>query len=154
MAHRGARDVEPSRRCSDDLVDFDDETVDFVLDVMAVFAPVGDALGDRVEALHPRGVRGHRQAPRLQRAVGVVQRLRAEALGTAEAVADHPQLASGGDGGILLPQRTGGAVARIGERRLALCDQAGVQVLEIGDPEEHLAAHLEHLSAPETPLSH
>ena len=70
--------------------------------------------------------------------------MRAEALGVAEAVADHPQLAAGGDGGILLPQRARRAVARIGERRLALRDQAGVELLEVGDPEEHLAAHLEH----------
>ena len=73
-----------------------------------------------------------------------MQRLRAEAFGVAEAVADHPQLAPGGDGRVLLPQRSGRAVAGIGERRLALGDQAGVEVLEVGDPEEHLAAHLEH----------
>ena len=91
------------------------------------------------------GVFGHRQAPRLQRAVGVVQRLGLEALGVAEAVADHPQLAARGDGRILLPQRAGRAVARIGERRLALGDQTGVEVLEVGDPEEHLATHLENL---------
>ena len=51
-------------------------------------------------------------------------------------------------GGILLPQRAGGAVARIGERRLALRDQAGVELLEVLEREEHLAAHLEHLRAP------
>ena len=28
---------------------------------------------------------------------------------------------------------------------LALFDEAGVEVLEVGDPEEHLAAHLQHL---------
>ena len=127
------------------LVDFDHHAVDFVLDVVAVLAPVGDAFGDRVDALHPRGVLGHRQAPRLERPVGVVQRLGAEALGVAEAVADHPQLAPRGDGRVLLPQRAGRAVARIGERRLALRDEAGVEVLEVGEPEEHLAAHLEHL---------
>ena len=127
-----------------DIVDFDDETVDFVFDVMAVLAPVGDAFGDRVDALHPRGVLGDRQSPRLERAVRVVQRLRAEALRAAEAVADHPQLAAGGDRGILLPQRSGGAVARVGERRLALGDQARVELFEVGHPEEHLAAHLQH----------
>ena len=35
---------------------------------------------------------------------------------------------------------TGGAVAGIGERRLALGNQTGVQLLEVGHPEEHLAA--------------
>ena len=38
------------------LVDFDHHTVDFVLDVMAVLAPVGNAFGDRVHALHLSGV--------------------------------------------------------------------------------------------------
>ncbi len=128
-----------------DLVDFDYHTVDFVLDVVAVLAPVRDVLGYGVDALDPGGVVGHRQPPRRQRAVGVVQGLGAEPLGVAEAVADHPQLAARGDGRVLLPQRAGGAVAGIGERRLALCDQAGVEVLEVGDPEEHLAAHLEHV---------
>ena len=33
----------------------------------------------------------------------------------------------------------------IGERRLALLDEAGVERLEVREPEEHLAAHLEHL---------
>ena len=102
-------------------------------------------LGDRVDALHPGGVIGHRQPPRLERAIGVVQCFGAETLGVSEAVADHPQLAARGDGRILLAQRAGGAVAGIGERRLALCDEAGVEVLEVGDTEEHLTAHLEHL---------
>ena len=79
-----------------------------------------------------------------------MQRGGAEALGTAEAVADHPQPAPRGDRRVLLPQRAGGAVARVGERRLALGDQAGVELLEVGEAEEHLAAHLEHLRAPGT----
>ncbi len=128
-----------------DVVDFDHHTVDFVLDVVAVFTPVRDAFGHRVQALHLGGVLGHRQAPRLERAVGVVQRLGLEAFGVAETVADHPQLSAGGDGRILLPQRTRGAVTRIGERRFALGDQPGVEFLEVGDPEEHLTAHLEHV---------
>ena len=104
MAQRGARDVAPSRALQGDLVDFDHQTVDFVFDVVAVLAPVGDAFGDGVDALDLGGVVGHRQSPRLQCAVRVVQRGRAEALGAAEAVADHPQLAPRGDRRILLPQ--------------------------------------------------
>ena len=100
--------------------------------------------------VHPRGVLGHRQPPGRQRAVGLVQRLRAEALGAAEAVADHAQRAARGDPRVLLPQRAGRGVARIGERRLALRDQAGVELREVGDAEEHLAAHLEQLRAPGT----
>ena len=46
--------------------------------------------------------------------------------------------------GFFCRSEPGRAVARIGERRLALGDQPGVEVLEVGEPEEHLAAHLEH----------
>jgi hypothetical protein len=68
---------------------------------------------------------------------------RRKPLGAADAVADHPQLAPRGDGRVLLAQRPGRAVARIGERRLAVFDQAGVERLEVGEQEEHLTAHLE-----------
>src|SRR6185295_14304420 len=78
-------------------------------------------------------------------AVGVMQRLRAEAFGAAETVADHPQFPGGGDSRVLLPQRARRAVARIRERRLALGDKSRVEVFEVGDPEEHLATDLEHL---------
>ncbi len=70
-ARRPRRRTEPALQR--DLVDFDYHAVDFVLDVVAVFAPVRDVFGDRVDALDPGGVFGHRQAPRLERAVGVVQ---------------------------------------------------------------------------------
>jgi hypothetical protein len=50
-----------------------------VLDVVAVLTPVRDVLSDGVDALNPRGVIGHRKPPRPQCAVGVVQRLGAEA---------------------------------------------------------------------------
>ena len=48
IAQRGARDVEPSRRCTDDLVDLDDDAVDLVLDAVPVLAEVLD------ERLRPR----------------------------------------------------------------------------------------------------
>ena len=68
---------------------------------------------------------------------------RPETFDVAQAVADHPKLAAGGDGGILLPQRARGAVARVGKRRLAVFDQCSVEGFEVGEPEEHLAADLE-----------
>lgn len=73
-----------------------------------------------------------------------MQRRRREALSVPQAVADHPQLAPRGDRGVLLPQRARRRVARIGERELAVLHQAGVERLEVGHPEEHLTAHLEH----------
>ena len=126
------------------IVDFDDQAVYLVFDIVAVFAPVGDAFGHRLDALDLGGVGGHRQPPGAQRPVRVVQRARREPLGLADSMADHPQLAPRGHGGILLPQRASGAVARVGERRLPLGHQTGVEFLEIGQPEEHLPAHLEH----------
>ena len=68
---------------------------------------------------------------------------RAISLDVPQPVADHPELAAGGHGRILLPQRPRGAVARVGERRFAVFDERGVERLEIGEPEEHLAADLE-----------
>ena len=44
---------------------------------------------------------------------------------------------------VLLPQRAGGGVARVGERRLARLDERGVELLERLDREEDLAAHLQ-----------
>jgi hypothetical protein len=46
---------------------------------------------------------------------------------------------------VLLPQRARGGVARVRERRLAGLDQRGVERLEVGQPEVHLAAHLDQL---------
>ena len=48
-----------------------------------------------------------------------------------------------GDPGVLLPQRAGGGVARVGERRLARLDQRGVELGERLDREEDLAADLD-----------
>ena len=112
---------------------------------MTVLAPVGDALQRAGRVLHPRGVFGDGQAPGPQREVRVVQGGRPKSLGVSQPVADHPQLAASGDRGILLPQRPRRAVARVGERRLAVFDQCGVERFEIGEPEEHLTAHLEHV---------
>ena len=42
IAQRGAREVEPSRRCSGELVDLDHDAVDLVLDVVPVLAVVVD----------------------------------------------------------------------------------------------------------------
>ena len=62
----------------------------------------------------------------------------------AQSVADHPKRTSRGDGRVLLSQRTGRAVAGVGERRLTLLDEAGIQARKIGDHEEDLAANLQH----------
>ena len=47
--------------------------------------------------------------------------------------------------GSFMPQRPGGGVARVGERRLARLDERGVEVGERLDREEDLAAHLDEV---------
>ena len=50
-------------------------------------------------------------------------RVDVEALAGADAVHEQPQRPGRGDPRVLLPQRAGGRVARVGERRLAGLDQ-------------------------------
>ena len=135
--------MEPEPALQRHLVDFDDHTVDFVGHLVAMLAPVVDALLHAGHVVDQCGVLGNRQAPGPQRQVRVVLGGRAKAFGVPQPVADHPQLAAGGDRRILLAQRSRGAVARVGERRLARLDQARVERLEVRHLEEHLAAHLE-----------
>ena len=58
---------------------------------------------------------------------------------------DDAQRAGGGDTRILLPQRSGGRVARVGERGPTCLDQGRVQLLEARDREVDLTADLEQL---------
>jgi hypothetical protein len=57
----------------------------------------------------------------------------------------HPQRPRGRDPRVLLPQRAGCRVARVGERGLAGVDEGGVELDEPLGREEHLAADLEQL---------
>lgn len=58
-------------------------------------------------------------------------------------MADHSEAATRGDGRILLTQGARRGVARIGERRLPLLHQGGIECCEVLEAEEHLATHLE-----------
>ena len=89
IAHRGAREVDPSRRCTGDLVDLDDDAVDLVLDVVAVLAVVVDELLHPAEVVDDPEAVADRQPPRLERVVGRGLRGRREALARADAVHDH-----------------------------------------------------------------
>ena len=84
-----------------------------------------------------------RQPPRGQGGVGRGLRGRLEALAGADAVADHAERAGGGDPRVLLPQRSGGGVARVGERGLAGVAHRLVEPLERLAGQEHLAADLD-----------
>ena len=108
--------------------------------MLAGVLDVGLDLGERPHHLHPVG---DRQPPRGQGGVGVGLRLRLESLPGAEPVADHPQRAARGHPRVLLPQRPGRGVARVGERGLARVQQRLVQLAERLDRHEHLAPDLE-----------
>ena len=56
---------------------------------------------------------------------------------------EHVQPAARGDAGVLLAQRAGRGVARVGVGRLPRRDELGVELLERLDGEEHLTADLD-----------
>ncbi len=62
----------------------------------------------------------------------------------APGVAEHLERTGGGDLDVLLPQRSGGGVARVGEDLVARLRLAAVQLGEARLFHEHLAADLEH----------
>src|SRR5690606_419133 len=118
-------------------------TVDLVLDIVAVLGPVGDPREHGIDPADQLGMRGHRQPPGRERAVGLVLGPRGETFGSPETVADHPQPPPRGDRRILLPQRTGRGVPRIRVRRFALRHDRGIERFEILEPEVHLTAHFQ-----------
>ena len=63
--------------------------------------------------------------------------------GTVDAVSKERQPAGGGDLGVELADRAGGAIARIDERTLAGSHQPRIHLGEIGIEHHHLATHLD-----------
>lgn len=88
-------------------------------------------------------VLGGGQTPGVEQLVGRGEAVDAQALVGADAVHHHVQRAGGGDLGVLLAQRSGGRVARVGEGLVVGGDQPGVQLLEAFHGEEDLAADLD-----------
>jgi hypothetical protein len=93
----------------------------------------------------------HREAHRFDRPDHVDLGLARQRSGFAPAPGEEAQRARFRDGGVLLAQRSGGGVARIGELAgflaalLGLGEQAGVESSEVLLRHVHLAAHLEDL---------
>ena len=85
-------------------------------------------------------IRARRQSPLGQLAVGLGLAGGVETLAGADAVDVHPQRPLGGFRGVLLPQRTRGGVARVGQRRLAGLDQGFVEFREGLRRDEDFAA--------------
>ena len=135
--------MEPESPLLLERVDLHDDAVDLVLDVVAVLAGVDDEPLHLVGAIEQPVVRGGGQAPRLEPCVGLALAGDLEALPGADAVHDEVQRPGGGDGGVLLPERAGGGVAGVRERRLAGLDQRRVEVGEFLGGEEDLPADLD-----------
>ena len=142
-AGRAGRGAEPALQRH--LVHLHHHAVDLVLDVVAVLAPVRDVLEHLADAVADHRAVRHRQPPRPQGRVGLRLAPRVEPDPLAEPVADQPQVPRAGDARVLLPQRTRSGVARVRERRLPGLDQRRVERLEVGQPEVHLAPHLDQL---------
>ena len=125
------------------LVDFHDHAVDLVLHIVAMLAPVGDVCDQLINRGQQPGALGDRQSPGAQGLVRLRLTHRFKPAPATQAVAEHPQRTGRGDPRVLLPQRACCGVARIGEGRFAGLDERCVELGEIGEPEEHLAPHLE-----------
>ena len=133
----------PELALDDDLVDLDDHPVQLVLDAVPLLPEprdVGLDVRDRVEHLV---VRRDRQAPLAEEVVRLRLPGQLESLAVADAVNQHVQRPRRGDARVLLSQRPGGAVARVGERCPPCRDERGVELLETLHGEEHLAADLD-----------
>ncbi len=124
-------------------VDLHHHSVDLVLDVVTVLPPPTDERLDLGDTAHHLVVMGDGQAEFGQPAVCRGLCLDVKTLVGTEPVDGHGQRTPGRDPGILLPQRAGGGVARIGERLLARRDQGGVELGERRRGEENLAPDLQ-----------
>ena len=108
--------------------------------------PAGAVRGHLVERVERCDLRVDRQAELRQELQRLVM---AGELGPADdlpgLVGPERQLATGGDGGVLLAQRPGGRVAGVDEEALAGLLLTAVQLLERRDRHVHLTADLQHL---------
>ena len=145
IAQRGAREVEPSRRCSAYWSTFTTTpSISCSTECRcSLVRSMNAQTPGRSSTTRKRSLTGSPSVA--QPVVGRRLPVGLEAPVRADAVHDQPQRPGGGDPRVLLPQGAGGGVARVGERRLALLDHAGVDVGERGDREVDLAAHLEQL---------
>ena len=142
----------PARRLGDktqpllpvEPVDLVDHAVDVIGQVrpLALDPPVMLQHRGRIGAAHQQ--RGYRHAPgrnclhhlQLGRPRNLARR--------APAVRPEPQGTAGGDAGVLLPQRSGGGIARVGKDLVPPLRLRGVERGEIGLAHEHFAANFEH----------
>ena len=133
-----------------ELVDLDDHAVDLVLDVVPVLAVVPDELIGTGRRVRDPEVGARREPPRREQGIDLALRRHRRVGPGADPVHGQAQprepfvhglqlalvLALG-----LLPQGSGCRVPRVREEPVARLLLVGVERLEVGDVEEHLAAH-------------
>ena len=117
IAHRGACDVAPSSRCCVASIDLDHRAVDLPVDGVPVLLPVrrGTPRPSAIES-PPLGGRRHRQAGLGRPLQEPHVRIERHALRRAERVHPQAQRPRRGHLRVLLAQRAGRGVARVGER--------------------------------------
>ena len=140
----GGLGVDPQLCLEREIVDLYDQAVELVVELVAAALVVGHMGLHRSQIVQAGRVLVDGQAQRRQ----PVQRLHVgteggPALGVAELVAPERQAPLGGHPGILLAKRAGGRIAGVDICLLAPLDLAGVEPLEGGETQDHLATHFE-----------
>ncbi len=139
-----------------DLVDLDDDAVDLVGAVVPVLPVVGHELLDLGDLVEHLDLVGRRQAPGPHHLVPLALPLEVEAPPGTDPVDEQLEWPARRDLGVLLPQRPGSRVARVGERRLPRRHERGIEVGEPRGREEDLPADLDELwhAVTAEPLGH
>ena len=143
-AHRGEREMNPSRLLQRKIVDLVDDAVDVVAERRALSlddAVACEHLGGRMADL---GQRIGRQAEAAHGFDGAELRRSERLADLAPGVSEEGERPACGDARVELAQRAGGEVARIGVDRLSRLRLAGVERGEIGMAHVDLAARLEN----------
>ncbi len=124
-------------------IDLDDRAVDLVLQRVAARFHVGHERAHVVQRGQRLGLGVGAQPQLAQVGEGGAVAGGDFAVDADQAVEVDAQRPAGGDGRILLAQQPGRGVARVGEQRFAGGAHLQVDAIEVGQAQEHLAAHLQ-----------
>ena len=123
-----------------EVVDLNDDAVDFVHQRVALFAVLVNEVEHRFGVGGNFAVGAHGQTPRGKQIVGLVLGGNIQAGARTDAVHVHAQRARGGYRRVLLAQRACRGVTRVREGVLAGGNHGLVELLKIGGGDEHFAA--------------
>ena len=143
MAQRGALLVWPSSSWAARSSSLDHDAVDLVVHASALPGDRVDVGLHRADRVHALALRVARQAHRLQHVERLDVAFGGPAVPADHAVDPHREHAVGGERAVLLTDRAGRSVARVGEGAFALFGEARVHAKKLGLGHEHLAADLE-----------